>query len=286
MTQVLITVDELVDAMPSDRPPVVLDVRWRLGDDEGFARYKEGHVPGAIHVDLNTELAAPPSPGLGRHPLPTVDDLQAAARRWGIDFGARVVVYDDCGGLSAARAWWLLRWGGIADVRLLDGGLGAWRDAGLRLSKGDTTPRAGNVILTPGGLPTATIDDVAALASAGEGAPVLLDARAGERYRGEIEPVDPRPGRIPGAVSAPTTENLSASGTFRSAEELRSRFTGLGLGEPGDGAGAAAIVYCGSGINAAHQIAALEIAGYPGAVLYPGSYSQWSNDETRPVETS
>lgn len=273
MARVLITVDDLVEEMLSNRPPVVLDVRWRLGDDDGFAQYKDGHVPGAVYVDLNAELAAPPSAEQGRHPLPGVGDLQAAARRWGIDAGAPVVVYDDCGGTSAARAWWLLRWGGLADVRLLDGGLGAWRSAGLRLSSGDAVPRSGNVVLTPGGMPTADIDEVAS------GGALLLDARAGDRYRGETEPVDPRPGHIPGAVSAPTTENLTEVGTFRDSGELRERFAALGAD------GGRLVVYCGSGINAAHQIAALELAGHPGAVLFPGSYSQWSNDETRPVET-
>ncbi|MEZ5212902.1 sulfurtransferase [Gordonia sp. (in: high G+C Gram-positive bacteria)] len=271
MGEVLIGAEELVEAMLSDRPPVVLDVRWRLGDDRGYDHYRDGHVPGAIYVDLNAELAAPASAARGRHPLPALADLQAAARRWGIDDGVPVVVYDDCGGMSAARAWWLLRWGGIGDVRILDGAFGAWRAAGIRLSSGDTVPRTGSVTLTGGGMPTVGIDDVA-----GTGA-LLLDARAGERYRGEVEPVDPRPGHIPGAVSAPTGENLADDGTFRPAEALRERFASLGAD------GRDVVVYCGSGVTAAHQIAALEIAGH-GAALYPGSYSQWSNDGSRPVE--
>lgn len=267
---VLIEVDELVEAMLSSRPPVVLDVRWQLGDDDGFAHYRAGHLPGAVYVDLNTELAGPPSAAAGRHPLPAIADLQAAARRWGIDDDVPVVVYDDCGGTSAARAWWLLRWGGVADVRILDGSLAAWRAAGMRVSTGDAVPRTGAVTLSGGELPTVTIDEVAATEA------LLLDARAGERYRGEVEPVDPRPGHIPGAVSAPTTENLDAAGRFKSAAELRARFTELGAGER------PVIAYCGSGITAAHQIAALEIAGFA-AALFPGSYSQWSADEERPV---
>lgn len=272
MSEVLIGVDDLVEAMLSGRPPVVLDVRWQLGDDQGFAKYKSGHVPGSVYVDLDRQLAAPPSAAAGRHPLPELADLQEAARSWGIDDGVPVVVYDDCGGLAAARAWWLLRWGGLDEVRILDGGLGAWRAAGMRVSSGDATPRTGRVTLTGGGLPTATIDEVAA------GEALLLDARAVERYRGEQEPVDPRPGRIPGAVSAPTGENLTADGTFQDAQTLRERFAGLGA------AGREVIVYCGSGVTAAHEIAALTIAGFDGAVLFPGSYSQWSNDDARPVE--
>ncbi|MFM9379345.1 sulfurtransferase [Gordonia sp. VNK21] len=274
MGDVLIGVDELVEAMLSDRPPVVLDVRWQLGDDRGAEHYRAGHLPGAVFVDLNRELAAPATPADGRHPLPAVDELQAAARRWGIDDGDPVVVYDDCGGLSAARAWWLLRWGSVAQVQILDGGLGAWRSAGLRISTGDATPRTGDVVLRGGGLPTAGIDEVAAR-SADSGA-LLLDARAPERFRGENEPIDPRPGHIPGAVSAPAGENLTTDGVFRDPAELRERFAALGAGNR------QIISYCGSGITAAHQIAALAVAGFD-AVLYPGSYSQWSSDPARPV---
>lgn len=274
MTQVLIDADQLAEAMLSDRPPVVLDVRWQLGDADGYRHYRDGHVPGAVFVDLDEHLAAPPAPDRGRHPLPDVADLQDAARSWGIDDGVPVVVYDDAGGTAAARAWWLLRWGGLAEVMILDGALDAWRTAGFRLSSGDTVPRAGTVTLTPGALPTVTIDDVA------RGENTLLDARAPERFRGDVEPVDPRPGRIPGAVSAPTGENLTGTGTFKTADELRERFAALGV--RADEAPVA--VYCGSGITAAHQIAALTLAGIP-AALYPGSYSQWSSDPERPVET-
>ncbi|MFT4088527.1 MAG: sulfurtransferase [Gordonia sp. (in: high G+C Gram-positive bacteria)] len=279
MAEVLIGVEALVDAMLSNRPPVVLDVRWQLGSDSGPQDYRDGHLPGAVYVDLESELAAPPSAAQGRHPLPALEDLQAAARRWGVDFGVPVVVYDDCGGLSAARAWWLLRWGGLTEVSILDGGLEAWRDAGLRISSGDATPRTGNVVL-PGGhcdggaMPTVGIDDVA------NGDALLLDARAGERYRGEVEPIDPRPGHIPGAISVPTAENLTAAGVFKTGDELRARFAGIGAVD----ADRDIVVYCGSGVTAAHQIAALEVAGVR-AALYPGSYSQWSADPDRVVET-
>ncbi len=254
--------------------PVLLDVRWALGDDRGRERYLAGHLPGAVYADLDTELAAPASPGEGRHPLPPVADLQAAARRWGIRTGDAVVAYDATGGLAAARAWWLLRWGGLADVRLLDGGLDAWVAAGGELETGDVVPEPGDVVLTGGGMPTLTADEAAALPRSGG---VLLDARAGERYRGEAEPVDPRAGHVPGAVSAPTTENLSADGTFRT--DLPDRFAALGV-RPGTAVG----VYCGSGVTAAHAVAALAQAGVE-AALWPGSWSQWSADPSRPAAT-
>ena len=272
--QVFITVDELVEAMLSSRPPVVLDVRWRLGDPNGRDHYREGHLPGSVYVDLDTELAGPASAEDGRHPLPAIEDLQAAARRWGVGFESRVVVYDDWEGKAAARAWWLLRWGGVTEVMILDGGLGAWKAAGMRVSRGDATPRPGTAVLSEGHLPTMTIDQVAALDPE---TTLLLDARAPERYRGESEPVDPRPGHIPGAVNAPTGANVTADGMVRSAEELRDRFERLGV----DGREVA--VYCGSGVTAAHQIAALASVGVD-AVLFPGSYSQWSADPEREVE--
>lgn len=277
MSTVLIDVEQLADAMLSDTPPVVLDVRWQLGDDDGHARYRTGHIPGAVYVDLDSQLAGPPSPEAGRHPLPEIDALTEAARSWGIDDTSPVVVYDDNGNLAAARAWWLLRWGGHRDVRLLDGGLTAWRDSGMRLSTGDTPVRPGSVTLRAGSLPTATIDDVAALGS-DHSKTVLVDARAAERYRGEVEPIDPRAGRIPGAISVPTSENVDESGRFRAASELRERFAQAGVTD-----GTPVVAYCGSGVNAAHEIAALEIAGLSGT-LFPGSWSQWSADPARPAE--
>jgi thiosulfate/3-mercaptopyruvate sulfurtransferase len=257
------------------RRPVLLDVRWALGDDRGRERYLEGHLPGAVYVDLPSELADPATPESGRHPLPSVQRLQSAARRWGIRSGDPVVAYDASGGLAAARAWWLLRWGGLTDVRLLDGGLAAWQRAGGELETGDVVPEPGDVVLAGGGMPVLSIDEAAAWPASG----VLLDARAGERYRGEVEPVDPRAGHVPGAVSAPTTENLAADETFRPAAELAERFAALGV-NPGRPVG----VYCGSGVTAAHEVAAMAIAGVE-AALWPGSWSQWSADPARPVAT-
>ena len=269
---VLIGADELARQLESADPPVLLDVRWALGDPHGHQHYLDGHIPGAIYVDLDTELAAPPVPAEGRHPLPDVEALQAAARRWGVREGSRVVAYDNSGSMAAARAWWLLRWAGVADVRLLDGGLGAWRGE-LETGFG-TSPAPGDVVLKPGNLPTLTIDEAGEFPRSG----ILLDARAGERYRGEQEPVDPRAGHIPGAVSAPTGDNLVPDGRFRTREELAARFGELGATDRPVG------VYCGSGVTAAHEVAALAVAGIK-AALYPGSWSQWSNHPERPVET-
>ena len=269
---VLIGAGEPARQLASAQPPVLLDVRWALGDPNGHRHYRDGHLPGAVYVDLDTELAAPSVPAEGRHPLPDIEALQAAARRWGIREGARVVAYDDSGGMAAARAWWLLRWAGVADVRLLDGGLGAWRGE-LETGSG-AGPEPGDVVLRPGGLPTLTMDEAGAFPRTG----VLLDARAGERYRGEQEPVDPRAGHIPGAVSAPTSDNLAPDGRFRTRDELVARFAELGA------TGAPVGVYCGSGVTAAHEVAALAIAGIR-AALYPGSWSQWSNHPERPVAT-
>jgi thiosulfate/3-mercaptopyruvate sulfurtransferase len=255
---------------------VLLDVRWALGDEQGREKYLAGHLPGAVFVDLETELADPPSAAEGRHPLPSLQRLQACARRWGIRADDMVVTYDATGGLAAARAWWLLRWGGLSDVRLLDGGLDAWRAAGGELETGDVVPVPGDVKLTGGGMPVLSIDDAAALPGSGG---VLLDARAGERYRGEVEPIDPRAGHVPGALSAPTTENLASDGRFRPAAELAVRFAALGA-EPGRTVG----VYCGSGVTAAHEVAALAAVGVK-AALWPGSWSQWSHDPDRPAAT-
>ncbi|GGM12696.1 sulfurtransferase [Promicromonospora citrea] len=263
---------------PAEGRPVVLDVRWALGMTDGHEQYRAGHLPGAVYVDLETELAAHASPAHGRHPLPSAAAFQEAARRWGVSAGSRVVVYDSVGGTSAARAWWLLRYFGVADVRLLDGGIAAWTAQGLALEPGEVTPEPGDVVVRAGGMPVLDADEAAALA---DGAGVLLDARAGERYRGEVEPVDPQAGHVPGAVSAPTTENLRPDGRFLSTADLRRRFADLGVPAGGD---PAVGVYCGSGVTASHEVAALAVAGVP-AALYPGSWSQWSNDPSREVAT-
>ena len=275
---VLITADELAEQIAEGHRPRLLDVRWRLGGPPGRQEYLAGHLPGAVYVDLDEELAAPAGPGVGRHPLPTPEAFQAAARSWGLRAGEAVVAYDDNGNLSAARAWWLLRWAGLSAVQLLDGGLAAWRAAGHPVVSGDESPvPPGDVTLGSDLLPSVDPDGVAALV--GDGV-LLLDARAGERYRGETTSIDPKPGHIPGAVSAPTTENLTPEGTFRTPDELAVRFAELGA-KPGSTVG----VYCGSGVTAAHEMAALAIAGIDDVVLYPGSWSQWATLSDRPIAT-
>ncbi|HSP51876.1 MAG TPA: sulfurtransferase [Cryobacterium sp.] len=281
--------DELAGLLQTRTDVRVLDVRWKLGGPPGPDEFRAGHIPGAVYVDLETELAGPGEPADGRHPLPTRAALQAAARRWGLHDGDTVVVYDDLGGMSAARAWWLLRHAGMRDVLLLDGALAAWRTAGLPLATGEGSPEtvpAGTVTFSDGVLPVLDTDAAAALAQTG----ALLDARAAERYRGETEPIDPRAGHIPGAISAPTAGNLTPDGRFRPAAELRARFEALGVTEGAadgaeDGAAGRGVgVYCGSGVTAAHAAVALTIAGFAPA-LYPGSWSQWANLPGRPVET-
>ena len=271
----LMDVAGLQARLADHRRTVLLDVRWALGDAHGYRHYLQEHLPGAVFVDLQTELAAPGVPERGRHPLPAAEDFEASARRWGINDGDVVVAYDDSGNMAAARAWWMLRDAGLAEVYLLDGGLAAWRAAGLALEAGPVVPAPGGVHLTHGKMPA--LDATAA--SAWPEAGLLLDARAGERYRGEFEPIDPRAGHIPGAISAPTSENVDGSGRFLPPDSLRRRFESLGVRD-----GRQVAVYCGSGVTAAHEVAALEIAGFA-AALYPGSFSEWSNHPDLPVAT-
>jgi thiosulfate/3-mercaptopyruvate sulfurtransferase len=258
------------------RPVVVLDVRWTHDRPNGLDDYLGGHIPGAVYADLDTDLADidPGDPQRGRHPLPDIARLQETARGWGISAGSTVVVYDDNRSQGAARAWWLLRYAGVADVRLLDGGLAAWLAGGYKLDSGQVAAAPGDVTLTGGNLPVLTRADVLDFAREH----LLLDARAAERYRGEQEPFDPKAGHVPGAVSAPTLGNLGTDDRFLTPEALRSRFEALGAAEESVG------VYCGSGVTAAHLAVALAVAGY-GPVLYPGSWSEWSNHDELPVAT-
>ncbi|MFF2525001.1 sulfurtransferase [Streptomyces liangshanensis] len=268
----IISAAQLASESAGPRPPVLLDVRWSLGGPPGRPAYDAGHLPGAVYVDLDTELAGPAGAG-GRHPLPGVAAFGAAMRRAGVSAGTPVVVYDGGQGWAAARAWWLLRWAGHPDVRVLDGGLTAWTGP---LSTDTPSPAEGDFAPVPGGMPLLDADGAAALADEG----LLLDARAGERYRGDVEPIDRIGGHIPGAVSAPTTENVAEDGRFLPAEHLTARFGALGATEETKNVG----VYCGSGVSGAHEVLALEIAGHR-AALYAGSWSEWSSDESRPVAT-
>ncbi|MFJ2716709.1 sulfurtransferase [Streptomyces sp. NPDC087437] len=273
----IISASDLASALAEPRPPVLLDVRWQLSlataagaaPFDGRAAHAAGHIPGAVFVDLDRELASAPG-GNGRHPLPDMEVFGAAMRRAGVSADRSVVVHDGGQGWAAARAWWLLRWTGHPDVRVLDGGLAAWEGP---LETDVPEPAEGDFVPKPGALPLLDADGAAALARSG----VLFDARAGERYRGEVEPIDPVGGHIPGAVSAPTTENAGPDGRFLPAAQLSARFTALGAADGRDVG-----VYCGSGVSAAHEVLALAVAGIP-AALYVGSWSEWSSDPSRPV---
>ena len=270
MTGPLISPGELRDLLADDDAVTVLDVRYRLGGPPGVQEYAAGHVPGASYVDLDTELAGPPGEG-GRHPLPARADFEAAMRRAGVRTDRPVVVYDDWSGHAAARCWWLLRHHGHDDVRVLDGGWAAWVAEDGAVAVDVEGPEPGDFSAQPGRLPVVEAEQV-------PGVPVLIDARAPERYRGEVEPVDPVAGHIPGAVNVPTTTNLRADGRFRSAAEIRALYAAAGVTGEEEVA-----VYCGSGVTAAHDVLALELAGIR-AALYPGSWSGWITDPARPVE--
>ncbi|MGX1880356.1 sulfurtransferase [Streptomyces sp. NPDC055287] len=267
----IITAAELAGELTGDRLPVLLDVRYQMGGPHGRAAYEEGHIPGAVFVDLEAELADPPGSG-GRHPLPDAEAFGAVMRRAGVRHDTPVVVYDGGQGWAAARAWWMLRWTGHPDVRVLDGGLAVWTGP---VESEVPAPATGDFRPVPGGVPLLDADGAAELARTG----LLLDARAGERYRGEVEPIDRVAGHIPGAVSAPTMQNVGPDGRLLPAPELAARFKSLGAGEDRPVG-----VYCGSGVSAAQQVLALEVAGIP-AALYVGSWSEWSADASRPVAT-
>ncbi len=271
MTSALISVHELGDRSGH----TLLDVRWQLSTGAQPDLYASGHIPGAVFVDLDRDLSAPAGDG-GRHPLPVAEDFERAMRAAGVRNATPVVVYDDADGLPAARAWWLLRYFGHAQVAVLDGGLGAWLSAGRPLAEGDETPQQpGDFAAQPGAMPVLDADGAARLAGAG----VLIDARSPERYRGEVEPMDPVAGHIPGARNWPMARDLDAQGLFRPPAELAEDLGALTAGAAEVGA------YCGSGITAAHTVLALELAGIPGAALYPGSWSEWVTDPSRPVAT-
>lgn len=267
--QPLISTDELAAVLGQ---VTVLDVRYAMGGPPGRAEHHDGHVPGAAYVDLDVDLADPPGDG-GRHPLPDETRFGEAMRRAGVSHHRPVVVYDDWQGRAAARAWWLLRFHGHDDVRVLDGGWTAWREDGHPVEQGDVEPEPGDF----------RVSAVKAMAVVGpdevRGVEVLVDARAPERFAGETEPVDPVAGHIPGAVNVPTTENLDDRGRFLPPDRLREVYARVGV----DTAGTVA-AYCGSGVTAAHDLVAMESAGIE-AALYPGSWSGWVTDPDRPVAT-
>ncbi len=260
----------LIDAKPR---MALLDVRWTLAGAERDA-YEQGHIPGAYFVSVDDDLSGPPGEH-GRHPLPAATDFEALMRRCGVENDHPVVVYDAQGGTSAARAWWLLRYFGHQDVRVLDGGFPAWVAEGEPVSTDVPVPGRGDFVARPGGMALLDAAGAADLAATG----LLLDVRAPERYAGRTEPVDPVAGHIPSAVNLPTTEHVTHDGRMVPHDELIARFEKAGY----DGGRVGA--YCGSGINAAHTVLALEVAGVHGAALYADSWSGWITDADRPVAT-
>ncbi|OBI29578.1 sulfurtransferase [Mycolicibacter sinensis] len=282
--KVLISAAELAELLRAGDPVTLLDVRWSLQAPDGRQAYLQGHLPGAVYVSLEDELSDPAVTGRGRHPLPTGRNLEAAARRWGVRRGQPVVIYDDWQRAASGRLWWLLTTAGLRDVRILDGGLAAWTAAGGALETGfetgEVSPEPGDVTLLPEDLydgirPTLTADEAGD--GARSGALALLDARAPERFRGDDEPLDAAAGHIPGAKNLPFTALLAPDGTFLPDDELARLLAERGIGSD-DTVGA----YCGSGISATVIVAALAAAGRP-AALFPGSWSQWSSDPSRPV---
>ena len=257
----LISVAELLTRLGA--PDLRLaDVRWWLVDPgKGRRDYAAAHLPGAVFVDLDTDLVA--SEGPGRHPLPSPDAFARRMEALGFDDGSDIVAYDDAGGMIAARLWWMFDNLGHARVRVLDGGIGAWIAAGGPVTAEVPDPVPGRLRLHDRW--TATIDRETLVRRLGS--LTILDARAPERYRGDVEPVDPVAGHIPTAVSLPITGNLGADGRFLSPDRLRARFEGV----RGN-----AVVACGSGVNACHHVLAMRVAGLPDPLLYPGSYSDWS----------
>lgn len=270
-TEVLVTAAELDRLIKSAAPLTILDVRWQLTAPDGRVAYEAGHVPGAVYASMEDELTDHAVTGRGRHPLPSGSAVQAAARRWGIDAASTVVVYDDWNRAGSARAWWVLKAAGLGDVRILDGGLTAWTASGGALEVGTVSPEPGDVTVShddlyAGGMPTLHADEAAQLGTG------LIDARAPERFRGDVEPVDPVAGHIPAATNVPSTSLLDGTGAFLPDAALAVAV--------GDGRG----VYCGSGVTASVVVAAMAALGVD-AALFPGSWSQWSAEPERPVAT-
>jgi len=260
---------------------IVVDCRFQLADEAwGEREYLTAHVPSAVYAHLNRDLSGARTGSNGRHPLPDPDIVIQTFIRLGIGAGMQVVAYDQDNGMFASRLWWMLRWMGHEAVAVLDGGFRKWIAEGRPADTSNNARPAGRFTGSPRPAMTADVREVTALI--GRRDAVLLDARAPERYRGEIEPIDRVPGRIPGAVNYPFQQNVNEAGVFRSSDDLRH-----GLSSAlGDVAPEQVVCYCGSGVTACQNLLAMEYAGLRGAKLYAGSWSEWSSDPARPVERS
>jgi thiosulfate/3-mercaptopyruvate sulfurtransferase len=276
MLTTLITPTALHTQLDSVR---VIDCRFDLArPDAGESAYKTSHIPGAVYAHLDRDLSSPITPTTGRHPLPDAEKLAATLGHWGIDSHTQVVAYDADAGMFAARLWWLLRWLGHERIAVLDGGFKAWQQAGLPVSADIPVSVPKQFSGQPRDELWVTAADV--VARVNEPNWRVLDARAPERYRGEVEPIDTVAGHVPGAVNHPFALNLNANAQFLSADELRARYAGVSGGAPPN----QVIAMCGSGVTACHNLLAMEVAGLHGAKLYAGSWSEWIRDPQRPVE--
>lgn len=275
-SKVYLSVAEVHALRESHHSLVILDIRFKPNGSDTRAEYLSGHLPKAVYVHFETELAGDPYAFSGRKPLPKIDHLQRDARRWGIRENSTVVVYDNNRNLQASRAWWVLRWAGVSGVRILDGGLSAWTQAGGSLSTTTPLPTIGDVKLSTDHLKVLTADEAQTYARQF----TLLDARGPDAYSGKVNNhEDISSGHIPGAINVPTTENIDTAGFVKDAKFLHNRFQSLGLSKHKPIG-----VYCGGGVTASHQIAVLESIGFSPA-LFPGSWSAWSSDPSRPVAT-
>lgn len=276
MHTTLISAAALRESLSGAVPPVVLDASFDLADPAAGERaYNEGHVPGALYVHLDRDLCAAKTGANGRHPLPAREAFAATAGALGVTPGTQVVVYDRQQGAYAVRAWWMLRWLGHAAVAVLDGGWQAWQAAGGAAESAVPTPLAAPPY--PPGMPLVEAIDAPELA-AQLGRVRLIDARAPERFRGEVETIDRQAGHIPGATNRFFKDNLAPDGRFKPAEVLRAELVPLAPGP------AQRVVHqCGSGVTACHNLLAMEIAGLGTGMLYAGSWSEWSSDPSRPI---
>ncbi|HET9779724.1 MAG TPA: sulfurtransferase [Propionibacteriaceae bacterium] len=276
-SDVLISAQELAELLRSDQPPLIADLRWNLGGPPGKPDFEASHIPGAVWVDLETQLAGPPGAG-GRHPLPTGAIFEEAMRGIGVCQDSLVVAYDAADSQAAARLWWLLTDAGHRPVKVLDGGFAAWRAVGLPTVSGLSAPAArGDFIAHSGQRPQLAGTEISARLGRPD-APTLIDVRTPERYAGANEPIDPVAGHIPGALNLPWALNAHADGRFRSPAEIAKAYAEAGGNQD-------AVLYCGSGITATHSLLALESAGLGATALYPGSWSDWITDPSRPIAT-
>ncbi len=272
------TLISATDLAPHTANPnwLIVDCRFDLAKPQsGEQAYREGHIPGAVYAHLDRDLSSPITKESGRHPLPDPERFARRLGEWGVSTETQVIAYDADTGAYAARLWWLLRWIGHEAVAVLDGGLRAWKEAGLPLTTEIAQRTPTRFIARPNRSAWLSTGEVAEKIRAGWR---LLDARAPERFVGKVEPIDPIAGHVPGAINHPLASNLNAEGRFLSAEDLRARYTRSQAGVEDD----RTIAMCGSGVTACHLLLGMEIAGKRGARLYAGSWSEWIRDPDRP----